>query len=103
MRSKQLRKRESSIIKAKEVEKNRISWGKYAYLAVLLLIGLTAVRWAYERVFFMKGTGFLKAETIFVEARTIGRIREIKCSINDWVSEGQPLVQFGNMAFANHV
>ncbi len=77
MRSKQLRKRESSIIKAKEVEKKRISWGKYVYLAVLLLMGLAAVRWAYERVFFMKGTGFLKAETTFVEARTTGRIQEI--------------------------
>jgi len=90
-------------MKAKEVEKKRISWGKYVYLAVLLLMGLTAVRWAYERVFFMKGTGFLKAETTFVEARTTGRIQEIKCSINDRVSEGQPLVQFGNMVFANHV
>ncbi|MCH7674905.1 hypothetical protein IH879_08135 [candidate division KSB1 bacterium] len=103
MRSKRLRKRESSIIKAKEVEKKRISWGKYVYLAVLLLMGIAAVRWTYERVFFMKGTGFLKAETTFVEARTIGRIQEIKCSINDRVSEGQPLVQFGNVVFANQL
>ena len=103
MRSKRLRKRESSIIKAQKVEKKRISWGKYVYLAVLLLMGIAAVRWTYERVFFMKGTGFLKAETTFVEARTIGRIQEIKCSINDRVSEGQPLVQFGNVVFANQL
>jgi len=103
MRSKRLRKRASSIIKANEVEKKRISWGKYVYLLVLLLMGLAAVRWAYEHVFFMKGTGFLKAETTFVEARTTGRIHEIKCSINDRVAEGQPLVQFGSSIFANHV
>ena len=103
MRSKQLRKRESSIIIANEVEKKRISWGKYFYFLILLLIGFTAVQWAYERVFFMKGTGFLKAETTFVEARTTGRIHEIKCSINDRVSEGQSLVQFGSVIFANHV
>ncbi|TDI88069.1 MAG: HlyD family secretion protein [Caldithrix sp.] len=103
MRSKRLRKRASSVIKANEVEKKRISWGKYVYFMLLLLIGLTAVQWAYERLFFMKGTGFLKAETTFVEARTTGRIHEIKCSINDRVVEGQSLVQFGSVIFANHI
>jgi len=51
----------------------------------------------------MKGTGFLKAEATFVEARTTGRIQEIRCSINDRVLEGQPLVQFGSVVFANDI
>lgn len=102
MRSKRLRKREDSFIKAKEeTAKKRIRWSKYVYLAVLLLIGATLGQWTFERLFYMSGMGFLEAETTFVESRTTGRIKEIKCNINDLVSEGQPLVLLGNSFFVS--
>ncbi|MFQ5638298.1 MAG: HlyD family secretion protein [bacterium] len=100
MRVKRLRKRGNSFIKSREeVKRNPFQWGKYLYLAVLLLVALNILKWTYERFFFLKGEGYLEAEATFIEARTPGRIAAINCTINDDISAGDPLVVLSDSRF----
>ncbi|MFQ5677339.1 MAG: HlyD family secretion protein [bacterium] len=101
MRSKRLRKRENTFIKAKNAEKKRFPWGKYLYLAILAIVAFNAVQWAYEYIFYMKAMGFLQAETTFVASQMTSRIGDLKCAIDDRVTEGQPLVLLGNSILAS--
>ncbi len=72
------------------------SWGRYAYLTLLVLIAAYALDWAAERIFYVQGLGFLEARTAIVAARTTGRITRIGCALNDTVGAGTPLVWLDN-------
>lgn len=96
MRVKQLRKRGTDFIRTPaEPAKKNIPYGKYIYILGLVAVVLFSGQWFYHRYFFVSGTGFLKCEEAFIEARTPGRIEKIQCSINDSVVTGVPLVYLG--------
>ena len=93
MRSKKLRQRGTSFINSpEEAKKKQGTFGKYFYLTVLALLVFIIAEWAYGRIFYINGVGFLESETTLIEARTPGRIIKINCKINDQVSERDPLV-----------
>ncbi len=93
MRSKILKRREKHLIKSiAQRQKKERSWGKYIYLiAISLLIAFTS-KWGFEKIYYIKGVGFLEARTALVTARATGRIMQISCAINDTVKIGMPLV-----------
>lgn len=102
MRSKKLRQRGNSFINSpEEAKKKQSTLGKYFYLTVLALLVFIIAQWAYGRIFYIKGVGFLESETTLIEARTPGRIVKINCKINDQVSERDPLVILSGSGFSN--
>ncbi|MCG8608330.1 HlyD family efflux transporter periplasmic adaptor subunit [bacterium] len=97
MRSKVLRQRGISYVKSQqEFKKKRIAWGKYVYLLVLVVLGFSAINLVYQRAFYFKGVGYLESETKIIESPVNGRIVDIRCNINDRVSEGEPVVFLSN-------
>jgi len=100
MRSKKIRNRVTSYIQPTEEPRTpKSAWGKYVYLAFLVLIIFVILQWGYTRLFYIDGVGFLESETTFVEARTPGRIITVNCAINDEVKSGQALVVLGNPVY----
>ena len=96
MRAKAIRQRGDTFIKAPGQDKKKTSWGKYFYITALLTFIAVVLSWGYENFFFVKGIGFLEAETTYIEARVPGRIMQINCNINDKVVKGQSLVTLGD-------
>jgi multidrug resistance efflux pump len=92
MRLKANRARDSAVRSPEEVERRRIPWGKYLYLAVLALLLVVAVRWAARLSLFVRGQGIVQGETTHVQARVTARIEDIKCRVTDRVVAGQELV-----------
>ncbi len=96
MRARVLRRRGDNFIKARGQNTKSTSWGKYFYITALLTFFGVALSWGYENYFFVRGIGFLEAETTYIEARMPGRIMQINCDINDNVVKGQALVTLGD-------
>lgn len=102
MRTKRLRKRGNAFIAPpQETRRNKLNWGKFLYLAILLTAVGFSLRWGYQTIFYISGFGFLESEITFVEARAPGRILAINCNINDEVSVGEPLVVLANPVSAH--
>ena len=93
MRSKIIRKRGNSFIKSPEpAGKPLTPWGKYIYVIALFIAGLSGLNWLHYKIFYFEGVGYLESVTKLMEAPVTGRIVDIRCNINDEVTEGQALV-----------
>jgi len=93
MRAKKLRNREQDFVKPAAVKANRKRpWGKYFYVAVLIGFAFSILQWGVDKTLYIKGVGFLEAETSMVSARNTGRISKIFCAVNDTILVGDLLV-----------
>lgn len=67
-------------------------WGKYIYVIALFIAGMSGLNWLHYKIFYFEGVGYLESVTKLMEAPVTGRIVDIRCNINDEVTEGQALV-----------
>lgn len=103
MYSKRLKRRESFIRARQETKRKRIPWGKYFYLAALVLIMIGFVKLGYERVAYIEGMGIIEAKTISIESGLTARITAIEHKIKDRVYEKEPMVFLDRSELENKI
>ncbi len=81
----------------------RFGWGKFFYLAVLLILALAAIRGGIQYFGSIRAPGILEGKKIALEAPLSAKIEKIAIQIGDKVTAGQELIFLDTQELQNQI
>jgi len=78
-----------------EQERRRISVGKVVYLLLLVLLGVTVLRYGARKALNVEGQGFIRGESAAIQALHKGRVEVLRFKLLERVSAGEIVAVLG--------